>query len=56
MSYSIGGITVINNNKVVIVGSGTTDPTSPATGTIFFNTTSGQLKGWDGSTWVALLG
>ena len=56
MSYAVNGITVIDSQRVVIIGSGTTDPVSPATGTTFFNTTTGVLKGWNGAAWVALIG
>lgn len=54
MAYKISTVTVIDDNRNVIVGSGASDPVSPTTGTIWFNTTSGQLKGWDGSTWILL--
>jgi hypothetical protein len=56
MSYSVNGTTVINLQRVVIVGSGTTDPASPVAGTTFFNTTTGVLKGWNGTAWVNLIG
>jgi hypothetical protein len=56
MSYAENGVTVINLQRVVIVGSGTTDPSTPAAGTTFFNTSTGVLKGWNGSAWVNLIG
>ena len=56
MSYTVNGVTVIDLQRVVIVGSGTTDPSTPAAGTTFFNTTTGVLKGWNGSAWVNLIG
>ncbi len=56
MSYAENGVNVINLQRVVIVGSGTTDPSTPAAGTTFFNTSTGVLKGWNGSAWVNLIG
>lgn len=54
MTYQVSGTTVITSSRHVIVGSGTTRPSSPATGTIWFNTSSGVLEGWNGSSWVTL--
>ncbi len=46
--------TVVDDSSQIIVGSGTSNPTSPTTGTIFFNTSTGILVGWNGSSWVNL--
>ena len=53
-SFIVGSSTVITNTADVIVGSGASNPASPATGTIWFNTTSGTLVGWNGTAWVTL--
>lgn len=54
MTYQVNSTTVITSARHVIIGSGTTRPASPATGTIWFNTTLGVLEGWNGTAWVAL--
>lgn len=56
MAFIVGGTTqvVIDNSNNVIIGSGSSNPASPATGTLFFNTTSGTLVGWNGTAWVTL--
>ena len=54
MSFAIGANTVIDSSGNIIIGSGPTNPASPATGTLFFNTTSGTLVGWNGTSWVTL--
>lgn len=54
MTYQVNGTTVITSAQHVIVGSGTTRPASPATGTIWFNTSTGVLEGYNGTAWVTL--
>ena len=54
MTYQVSGTTVIDSNRHVIVGSGSSRPASPATGTIWFNTSSGVLEGYNGTAWVTL--
>lgn len=54
MSYSINDTTVIDSNRNVIIGSGSSRPASPPTGTLWFNTTTNVLEGWNGSSWVVL--
>jgi hypothetical protein len=54
MTYRINGTTVIDASRNVIIGSGSTDPSSPTTGMLFFNTSSGVLKGYTGTAWVTL--
>ena len=56
MTLRISDTTVVDINRNCIIGSGTTAqrPASPATGTLWFNTTLGILEGWDGSSWITL--
>lgn len=54
MAYDINDIIVIDDSKNVIIGSGSTDPISPSNGTLWFNTSEGVLKGWNGTEWVIL--
>lgn len=54
MAYQISGTTVIDNSRNVIIGSLASDPAGVVAGTIYFNTTTGQLYGYDGSSWIAL--
>ena len=54
MAYDVNSVIVIDDNRNVIIGSGASNPASPATGTLWFNTTSGTLVGWDGGQWVTL--
>lgn len=54
MSFQINTTNVIDANGNIIIGSGASNPASPATGTLWFNTTSGTLVGWNGTSWVTL--
>lgn len=54
MAYQISGTTVIDNSRNVIIGSLASNPASASAGTIYFNTATGQLYGFNGSAWVAL--
>lgn len=37
-----------------VVPAATADPASPATGQIYFNSTTGKFRGWNGTAWVDL--
>jgi hypothetical protein len=56
MSLRITTTVVVDNDRNCIIGSGTTDgrPASPATGTLWFNTSLGVLEGWNGTSWITL--
>jgi hypothetical protein len=54
MAFLVGVNIVIDNNANIIIGSGASNPASPTAGTIWFNTTTGILVGWNGSVWVNL--
>lgn len=56
MAIKIGGITVIYDDKIFQVGSGTTAqrPASPATGMIRYNTDLGTFEGYSGGTWSSI--
>jgi hypothetical protein len=58
MAIKIQGDTVIFDDKVFKVGSGTTAqrPASPGIGMIWFNTTLGSFEGYDGTQWGAIGG
>jgi hypothetical protein len=58
MAIQVSGDTVIYNDKVFRVGSGTTAqrPVSPALGMIWFNTTLGSFEGYNGSEWKGVGG
>lgn len=53
---NVNGTFDFGTDSQIIVPQGTTDerPTSPTAGTIRFNTSIGQLEGYDGTDWVAL--
>lgn len=52
MALVINTNTVISSGLALKVSSGATDPASPSVGMIFFNTTQGVLKVYDGTQWV----
>lgn len=56
MAIKINNTTVINDNKIFIVGTGTTAerPGTPVQGMIWYNTTLGYLENYNGSAWVPL--
>lgn len=54
MAFLIQNSVVIDDDTNVIIGSGTTRPQSPQPGTIWFNTSTGVLEGWNGSEWVTM--
>ena len=56
MAIKIQGDTVINDDKVFIIGSGTTEERpNPATiGMFRFNTDIGKFEGYDGIEWVEI--
>jgi hypothetical protein len=54
MSFRVNTTNVIDANGDIIIGSGAANPASPANGTLWFNTTSGTLVGWNGTAWVTL--
>jgi hypothetical protein len=54
MAFLVGANIVIDNSANIIIGSGASNPASPAAGTIWFNTTLGRLVGWNGSVWIDL--
>jgi hypothetical protein len=58
MAIQVSGDTVIYNDKVFKVGSGTTvqRPASPVLGMIRFNTTINSFEGYDGTTWKSVGG
>lgn len=58
MAIKIQGDTVIYDDKVFKVGSGTTSqrPISPETGMIWYNTEKNQFEGYDGNDWVFIGG
>jgi hypothetical protein len=54
MAFLVGSNIVIDNSANIIIGSGASNPASPTAGTIWFNTTTGILVGWNGSAWINL--
>lgn len=54
MAFLINNTVVIDNNSNVIIGSGATRPASPQQGTLWFNTSSNILEGYNGSVWITL--
>lgn len=58
MAIKIQGDTVIFDDKVFKVGSGTTSqrPETPALGMIWFNTELNSFEGYDGTIWGAIGG
>jgi hypothetical protein len=58
MAIKISGDTVIFDDKVFKVGSGTTSqrPVSPSIGMIWFNTELNSFEGYNGTEWGAIGG
>jgi hypothetical protein len=58
MAIKISGDTVIFDDKVFKVGSGTTAqrPAAPALGMIWYNTEISSFEGYDGTVWGAIGG
>lgn len=58
MAIKIQGDTVIFDDKVFKLGSGTTAqrPVSPQTGMIWFNTELASFEGYDGIEWSPIAG
>lgn len=58
MAIKIQGDTVIYDDKVFKVGSGTTAqrPASPALGMIWYNTDIQSFEGYDGTSWGSIGG
>lgn len=58
MAIKIQGDTVIFDNKVFKLGSGTTAqrPAAPALGMIWFNTEIASFEGYNGTEWGAIGG
>lgn len=58
MAIKIQGDTVIYDDKVFKVGSGTTDqrPASPALGMIWYNTDIQSFEGYNGASWGSIVG
>lgn len=58
MAIKIQGDTVIFDDKVFKLGSGTTAqrPASPAIGMIWFNTELNSFEGYDGTVWATVGG
>jgi hypothetical protein len=54
MAYKIVGQTVIDDNRNVIIGSLASNPTGVPAGTIYFNTSTNQLYGFNGTAWNPL--
>ena len=54
MTIQVNNTITFDSIGNAILGSGTSRPVSPATGTLWFNTSTGLLEGWDGTSWVAL--
>ena len=54
MAFKISTTEVINNSRKGLFASvnvGTSAPSSPSTGDIYYNTSEGKLKFYDGSSW-----
>jgi len=58
MAIKIQGDTVIFDDKVFKLGSGTTSqrPASPAIGMLWYNTEIGGFEGYNGTAWVPTSG
>lgn len=58
MAIKISGDTVIYDDKVFRVGSGTSSerPASPALGMIWYNTEIGTFEGYNGTIWGSIGG
>ena len=54
MTIQVNSTITFDINANAIIGSGTTRPASPAAGTLWFNTSTGILEGWNGTTWISL--
>ena len=52
MAIKVNGQTVIDDSRVLRLNSGTTRPSSPAVGTLWFNSSTGVIECWTGSTWI----
>jgi len=55
VAHKVSGTTVIDNSGHCIIGSGTTRPSSPVQGMLWFNTSTNALEGYNGTSWVILL-
>jgi len=51
MSINVNGTTVFNPDHIQ-VPTATSNPSSPAAGDVYFNTSDNKLKLYDGSEWV----
>jgi hypothetical protein len=58
MSIRVQGVTVIFDDRVFRVGSGTTAqrPASPELGMVWFNTELATFEGYDGTQWAPIGG
>lgn len=59
MAIQISSNTVIDNNRKATFtsmnpGTSSSDPGSPSTGDIYYNTSTGTLKVYDGSYWKSI--
>ena len=54
VEYNEAGCEMFRGLQLAQCTTGTTDPASPTQGDLFVNTTSQELKRYDGSTWVSL--
>ena len=54
VEYSEAGCEMFRGLQLAQCTTGATDPASPTQGDLFVNTTSQELKRYDGSTWVSL--
>jgi hypothetical protein len=59
MAYQISSTTVIDDNRKATFtsmnpGTSSSDPGSPSTGDIYYNTSTGTLKVYNGSAWISI--
>lgn len=54
MTIQVNSTITFDSIGNAILGSGSTRPASPATGTLWFNTSTNILEGWNGTAWVSL--